>query len=96
MVGLYESGYEPRGFRLCSDTASDGEWHKVQFLPGVKTNGIGARTTDRSRLVALVRWRAKIAPTGSVGPVGWPQPIIVEKIIEQRTPQIGECGWDGH
>lgn len=95
MVGLYERGYEPRGFRLCSDTASGGNWHKVQFQPGVKTNGTGTRTTDRSRLVTIVRWRAKIAPPGSTGPVGWPQPVIVEKVIDERAPQIGECGWDG-
>ena len=95
MVGLYETGYEPSGFRLCSDTAGGGNWHKVRFQPGVKTTGIGTRTTDRTRLVTIVRWRAKIAPPGSVGPVGWPQPIIVEKMMDERAPQIGECGWDG-
>src|SRR6185503_1867228 len=98
MVGLYEMGYEPSGFRICSDTSTIGAWRGVRFLPGVGLNNWPAtRTSDRTRVVSRVRWEGEIVIPGRPGAVRYPPTVvIVHKILDVRAAVVGECGWDGN
>jgi hypothetical protein len=95
MTGLYERGYEPQGFRLCSDSSEPAMWREVDFAPGITTNWPSTRTNDRSRVVTLVRWRGTIGPPEKRGAVTWPGRVHVVKVLEARAPKLGDCGWDG-
>ena len=95
MVGLYEMGYEPSGFRICSDTT---EWRGVRFLRGVGlAHWPATRTTDRTRVVSRVHWQGEITIPGRPGAIRYPRTVvIVHKILDVRAAQVGECGWDGN
>jgi hypothetical protein len=94
IVGLYERGIEPRGFRLCSDS-SRFAWRGVDFAPDITTNWPYTYTNDRSRVVTLIRVRGAIGPPEKRGAIVLPGRVRVEKVLEVRAPKLGDCGWDG-
>jgi hypothetical protein len=98
MIGLYEVGYEPRGFRLCEDTARFGNWRGVRFKPGIDSSRWPAtRTRDNSRVVTLVHWEGKVEKTARPGSMSYPSTyVIVHKVLEVRAARVGDCAWDGN
>ena len=97
MIGLYEVGYEPGGFRICDDTTLV-KWRGVRFLPGVSPSHWPAtRTTDRTRMVSVVRWKGEITIPGRPGAVRYPSTVVVvHEVLDVRAARVGDCGWEGN
>jgi hypothetical protein len=98
MIGLYEVGFEPRGFRQCNDTATFGNWRGVRFEAGIDSSRWPAtRTADSSRVVSLVHWRGKIERPVQREAVSYPRTyVVVHEVLDVRAARLGDCGWDGN
>ena len=92
MRGLYESGFEPRGFRLC-DASVDAIWRPVQLPPSVDAARWPGTPTGMSAVISYVRWRAALADRVPGG-TGRAREVLVREVLEVRAAQRGDCGWD--
>ena len=93
IVGLYETGFEPRGFRFCDTTVDGGIWRPVQLPNGVSTTNWPGTPTGMSAAMTYVRWRGELAPL-IIGGTGNARGVIVREILEVRAARRGDCGWE--
>lgn len=93
MRGLYERGFEPRGFRLCDTSLDGGVWRPVQLPSTVNTYNWPGTPTGMSAVMTYVRWRGQLA-TLVKGGTGNARAVIVREVLEVRAAKRGECGWD--
>ena len=91
VVGLYETGFEPRGFRLC-DPAVDGLWRPVQLPAKVDPSRWPGTPTGMSAVMHYVRWRGRLAEPVPGG-TGRPLALIVSEVLEVRAARRGDCSW---
>ena len=92
MVGLYETGFEPRGFRFCDPTEDGGVWRPVQLPKSIDFSDRPGTPTGMSAVMRYVRWRADLAPVVSGG-TGNARAVIVHEVLEVRAARPGDCGW---
>ena len=93
MRGLYESGFEPRGFRLC-DESVDGIWRAVRLPASADASSWPGTPTGMSAVMSYVRWRAALAEPVPGG-TGRAREVIVREVLEVRAARHGDCGWEG-
>jgi hypothetical protein len=94
IIGLYETGFEPRGFRFCDTAADGGIWRPVKLPKGVSAYDWPGTPRGMSAVLAYVRWRGGLAPLVKGG-TGDARAVIVREILEVRAARRGDCGWSG-
>ena len=92
MVGLYETGFEPRGFRSCDTTGDGGIWRPVQLPKNINSSDWAGTPTGMSAVLRYVRWRGELAPVVDGG-TGDARAVIVREVLEVRAARPGDCGW---